>query len=452
MYSALSLSYHRRLLTTAYDLGIFFQALRSWAHLHLPVVPIKGIHDNLGADFNLLGDHFHPIIAVLAPTYWVWPHPQVLLIDQALILAVAVVPIWVFVNRLHGALSAYLFAGAYVLFWGIQTTVIFDFHEYVFAVPLIAFALERVQVGKFRHATICVLLLLLVKEDMGFVVAAFGLYLLILGRRRLGAALAVAGGFAYVVVTKLLMPYFGGHAYLYWYYSQLGPDLPSALTFLVSHPLKSLQLMLAPPSKTKLLAYLFLPFLALPLLSPITVLAIPLLAERLFSDHPNNYATAFHYSAPLAPILVMGAADALARVKRWLPERFAAPLAPRVSVAIAVAAVTLTAFMPLRQLLLPATWRTSPTVAAGYRALAMVPSGARVEASNRLVPHLVDRTDVVLLDGGRRDVDWSLMWVTRKDWPFEKVFEQKNYVLTRQAQGWVTVLDTGEFVLLRKPQ
>ena len=120
LYSVFAVARHHVFETTAYDLGIFFEAVRGWAHLRLPIVPVKGVHDHLGAHFDLLGDHFHPILALLAPTYWIWPHPETLLVDQALLFAVSAVPVWAFVDRLLGARAAYLWTTGYLAYWGLQ--------------------------------------------------------------------------------------------------------------------------------------------------------------------------------------------------------------------------------------------------------------------------------------------------------------------------------------------
>ena len=60
-----------------YEYGIFDQAIRDYAHFRAPIVPLKG------PGYNLLGDHFHPLIAVLAPLYWIWDDARMLLIAQA---------------------------------------------------------------------------------------------------------------------------------------------------------------------------------------------------------------------------------------------------------------------------------------------------------------------------------------------------------------------------------
>jgi len=60
-YACWSIHRHLRLRTSGYDLGIFEQAIRGYAHLGAPDSTIKA------PGFNLLGDHFHPILVVLAP-------------------------------------------------------------------------------------------------------------------------------------------------------------------------------------------------------------------------------------------------------------------------------------------------------------------------------------------------------------------------------------------------
>ena len=61
--------------------------MRQLADLHAPVVAIRG------PGFNLLGDHFQPIVALVAPFFRVFPTPVTLLVAQALLTAVSVVPV-----------------------------------------------------------------------------------------------------------------------------------------------------------------------------------------------------------------------------------------------------------------------------------------------------------------------------------------------------------------------
>ena len=99
-----------------------------------------------------------------------------------MLFALAIPPIWVFTRRAFGGgqravVAAYLVSVAYVLSWPIASALAFNFHEVAFAPVLTAVALERLQAGRLRTALIALAALLLVKEDMGLLVAGIGVYL-----------------------------------------------------------------------------------------------------------------------------------------------------------------------------------------------------------------------------------------------------------------------------------
>ena len=84
--------YYVRFRESSYDLVIFDQAIRSYSHFHLGISIIKGVHNGFGPHFSVLGDHFSPILATLAPLYWIYDGPQTLLIAQAVLFALAIPP------------------------------------------------------------------------------------------------------------------------------------------------------------------------------------------------------------------------------------------------------------------------------------------------------------------------------------------------------------------------
>lgn len=59
VYSIFSIERHQQFGTAGYDLGIFDQAVRAYSHFQAPIVPLKGV------GYNIFGDHFHPIIALV---------------------------------------------------------------------------------------------------------------------------------------------------------------------------------------------------------------------------------------------------------------------------------------------------------------------------------------------------------------------------------------------------
>ena len=134
LYSWIGLFRHDHFGSNAFDLGIQDQTV--WGYSQFQMLPntILGIP-------NLLGDDFHPILFVLAPLYWLWDSPGVLLVSQAVLLALASIPIYLWGAARLGRLAALAFQASFLVFWGVLAAVVFDFHHIVFAVPGISAAL-----------------------------------------------------------------------------------------------------------------------------------------------------------------------------------------------------------------------------------------------------------------------------------------------------------------------
>jgi uncharacterized membrane protein len=135
-YDTIAVFKYLRLDPGSWDLGIFTEYVKQIAGLHAPVVAIRG------AGFNLLGDHFQPIVGLLAPFFRVFPTPETLLVAQALLTAASVIPVCRAAQELLGVWASRGIGLAYAFSWGLQQMVTFDFHEIAFAVPLLAFSLS----------------------------------------------------------------------------------------------------------------------------------------------------------------------------------------------------------------------------------------------------------------------------------------------------------------------
>src|ERR1700732_2162998 len=133
-YAVISIYRHNHFGSQAFDLGVQDQTV--WGYSRLQMIPNTVVMIR-----NLLGDHFHPILMAIAPLYWIWDDVRVLLVVQAVLLAAAGLPIFWWARERLGLLPAIAFEAAYLVFWGILSGVIFDFHHIAFAVPAISFGL-----------------------------------------------------------------------------------------------------------------------------------------------------------------------------------------------------------------------------------------------------------------------------------------------------------------------
>jgi uncharacterized membrane protein len=434
LYTIFELGQQRHFLTHAFDLGIFVQAVSGYAHLGAPVSLIKEVHNGLGPHFSVLGDHFSPILAVLGPLYRLFPHAETLLVVQGLLLAASVPSVALFTARALGRPAALAITAGYARSWELQAAMARDFHEIAFAVPLLAIAIERLDAGRLRPALAAAAGLLLVKEDLGLVVAAFGILVGCRTRRGRLAALVVVGGIvATVLATTVLIPAAGGRAGYYWsYYAALGSGPVAALWHVVRHPFATVSLALHPDAKLVLLRWLFLPFGVVALGSPIVLLAMPPLAEVLVSGNPNNWLLLSHYTAVLAPILTLAAVDTVSRLRRaWRhPARWPSAVTLGYAAAVLAVAIWVCGRMPFDQLARGWWWHTSGYDRAQQAAVDLIPRGTTVEASDRLVPHLAGRAQVMLLDATPHDAAWVVFDESHWNWPLTPAVQ-------RARPGWL---------------
>ncbi|MFB7183573.1 DUF2079 domain-containing protein [Streptomyces sp. NPDC056257] len=390
VYLVLSVGRFRRMDWASWDLGIFEQAIRAYAHLQEPVADLKGP----GA--NILGDHFSPIIALAAPVYRLFPGPITLLVVQAALFALSAVPVTRAAGRLLGRARGVAVGIAYGLSWGVQRAVEFDFHEIAFAMPLLAFSLEAVLARRWRAALLWALPLVLVKEDLGFTLAALAVVVAwrawTTDRRTAWTALGVAafGAVFAALVFTVLIPAFATEGYGYWHKIDGGGPFSGTGTKLAT------------------LGWLLIPTSGLlALRSPLLLVAAPTLGWRFLSGDDHYWSTDWHYSAVLMPVVFLALVDAIDTFRRSERPRLRA-YSLQLPTAVLAAGLALAATaMPTAKLAEARTYEKPDRVTAVERLLGRIPDGATVEADTTPLTRLTSRCRVLWIGGSKGVVpDW----------------------------------------------
>ncbi|HEY7433430.1 MAG TPA: DUF2079 domain-containing protein [Streptosporangiaceae bacterium] len=414
-YAVISVSRYLRLDPGSWDLGIFTEYVKQIAHFHAPVVAIRG------AGFDLLGDHFQPIVGLLAPVFRVFPSPVTLLVAQALLTGISVVPVCRAAQVKLGTGASRLIGAAYGFSWGLQQMINFDFHEIAFAVPLLAFSLSALVRRRLRATVAWALPLVFVKEDQGFTLAALGLVMVGMGvaaylrARQAGAAaeraqtdwawaglLLIVWGVGWsMAAIGWIIPHFNPtHAYPYWYDGGAASPVGHFTLPGILH-----QLGASGGEKLHTTIMILLPVAFLALRSPLLLVAVPSLALRFLSTNSYFWNTDWHYSATVMPIVFLAAVDGMARIAARSAERAArragagppawrrpGPVIARYGGVVMLGIAAWLAFQfPLSGLWRGTTYQISPHVQAEEMALRHVPSGTTVEATLSLLASLASR-------------------------------------------------------------
>ncbi|MDI2130404.1 DUF2079 domain-containing protein [Yinghuangia seranimata] len=436
LYALISLLRFRHVENPSWDLAIFEQAVKGYAHLDAPTIDVRS------PGLNQLGNHFSPILAVLAPFYRIFPSPLTLLIAQAALFALAVVPITRMASTALGTARGAAIGIAFGLSWGVQRAVEFDFHEVAFAVPLLAFSMEKLVERRWTAAVLWALPLLLVKEDMGLTVGALGIYLLTQRRWRLGAALMVLGALAMALTVYVVIPGMNPDG-VYEEGEKAGGG--SLFGLFGGFP----QDLFWPFLKTKTYLWVFGVVGFLALRSPIVILAVPTLAWRMLSDTPNHWGQDWHYNAVLMPIVFAALVDAV-RAAGESPAPWQRTYARNLPGAVLAASLALCAYMPAAHVIEPDEYKASPRLAAANQAVRLVKKGSTVETDLGLISQLPSRATVYWI-GATGKVVPDYVAVNRPDvWDAEARRTLEADAAQRHPGARYTVVYDNVFVILKR--
>ncbi|MEV0200492.1 DUF2079 domain-containing protein [Nonomuraea sp. NPDC050691] len=452
MYATVGLVKLATFRASIFDLVIFDQAVRNYAHFRPPYVPAVGAFHGRGLEYLQIADHFSPAYALLAPFYWIHDGPESLVVAQALLFAAAIPFVWLFTRRVLGTVPAYLVAVAYALSWPVAQAIAFDAHEVMFVPLLTSIMIERYHAGRHLPAFTAMAGLLLVKEDMGLMVIGFAIYLFVTGERFRGLCCAAIGAGAVMLTRGALIPMLGGSTDDFWAYGHLGPDAPSAVLTLLRDPVGAILIPFDDEAKVDTLFLMAWPTLLLCLLSPLSLAALPHVLERMLSDRALWWQADFQYSAFTVVILLCAGVDGLARLLRRFRRSDDRSLKLAWAFGACVIAVTLVPRFALDQLYHPAFYRGDEVkVAAAREAVSKVPAGVVVEAANSVGPALSARATVLLWTGQSRGAPWVVADTARWEFPFGSAEDQAATVGRLEAEGYRRVFERDGYVVLNRP-
>ena len=134
VFSFITVTRHLTLLTHALDLGYYVQLTWNLARGAGPLVSLP--------EMNAWGDHFSPVMYLLAPLFWVAPGAVALLVAQAVALAVGALAVFgIAARRLGDERPAAVFALLYLVNPSLHGINVRDFHSAALAIPLLLAAI-----------------------------------------------------------------------------------------------------------------------------------------------------------------------------------------------------------------------------------------------------------------------------------------------------------------------
>lgn len=389
-FAALSVLRQKAFFNGRFDMGNMVQAVWSTAHGH--PLRMTGLQ---GEQISRLAAHVDPILAVYGPLWWIWPSPYLLLITQALAIGLGALPVYWLARKHLGSSRAGLgFACVYLLYPATGWLALNEFHPVALATPLLLFAFWFLDEDRLLPFALCAVAASLCKEEIGLVVAGFGIWYAVTRRRwMVGGAIAAVGAVWALVAIAVVIPHFnnGEASDFYGRYSEVGGSAGGIVKTAFTHPLRIVDVAFT----GRHLHYVWelgFPLAFVFLLAPLALVAVlPELALNVLSATTTQTSIHFHYTAGLIAPLIVATVLGASRLRGR-----AVPIAMVVVVAALLGSWRLGPIpgwrhVPGGQTFQSTAARVTEHDAIAEQALRLIPRNAVVSATNTLGSQLSAR-------------------------------------------------------------
>ncbi|MHB1390216.1 MAG: DUF2079 domain-containing protein [Thermoleophilia bacterium] len=414
IYSLISIVNHREFRTHALDLGMFNQAIYSFAHLKMNYFTLAAD----GSAVSYFGDHFSPLTIVFAPLYYLMGTYTLLIIQIAAILFGGCGAYALARRQLDSKYLPLIVLIQFFGIWGIYSALSFDFHTNVVGAMLVPWLVYFYLKSRKGLVVVFFLLILISKENM-----ALWLIFIILGLMvrsglsdwrkylKFEVPLALAAATYFAIVVGLLMPTLGsGHTSQLDRYAQVGDSSASIAGNLLSNPWHTVTLIFNSQSddpshdadKYELHAMVLASGGVSFLLAPsFLIMLIPIYLQKFLASDPGLWGLSGQYSIEFVPIISMALTASLMKIRRRQLQYIAVILVSLVtfiSLFYAIESDSLTVFNNSNNVRFYSSdhYHSQTNLNIVYMMLERIPKNAVVSTSSSLAPRLAFRDKLYL--------------------------------------------------------
>ena len=273
---------------------------------------------------NYFSAHFAPLLYLFAVPFKLLPRIETVIGINLFLMFSAAIPLYKLALFSTKDRQFALFTSVLLLLYPtFQYTVLHEFGVLRFSIPIILWALYFNAVKNTAGYFLCVVLAVLVREEVGLTVFMYGVYLVLFEKqRRNGTLTALIGLGGFVVITQLIMPAFRGaagsqHVAAHWF-RDFGNKPLEIIWNMIANPSLTMSVIFQADKMANVFMF-FLPLLFIPLLSPAVLLSVAAnFGMVLISVVPTAYSYMFYYLSPSLPFIFYAFIKGWPRFERWL--------------------------------------------------------------------------------------------------------------------------------------
>lgn len=349
--------------------------------------------------------HNSPFFFLLAPFYYLIPHPVTLSAIKTFLLAFSVIPFYLIIRRIITDQRAFFPLLCSYLFYPFLVSQNFTpAHEISYAPLFILSAYYFYQLKKFWLYLLILLITLSIKEHVALIAIMFGFYSLFKKRSKRWVLAPMALGIAWGLFSFWIIGYFNrlypGNADATWFlvdfkrrFLQNEPDLARSIITRLSY---------SNIGQWNSLKQSFLFFTCVggifPLLSLELILGTPEFILALLSDRPAMLGVPWHYTVIFSCFLFISAVNGVRNISEWRIARNLSLSSGKIQALLAAIIFSLTLIHIYTWIDLAAIEKTNFNVKAAKEAVAMVPGNAFITVPREIAPFVSSREKYSILE------------------------------------------------------
>ncbi len=464
---------HYYFRTYTLDYGVYNFAFFDYAHFR--VSPCPAYLNPFSWTF--LQDHFSLTLFFLVPFYWLLlplaGTYSLLILQWCFILTGAIATyklIELKVSDHRIALAALIY---YFLLFGRYSAYRQDANLAIMGSALIPLLLYYFELRKVVPLVLTAAFLLLNREDYALWIIFIALFLLIEGwkdpwKRKVSVILMISSFLFFIIIFKFIFPALADEKkkFALFDFTAVGSSPLNAFTFIITHPLKAIQLLFINHSSEnyydgiKLVFYvvyfvsggfllLYRPWYLIPF--------IPLVAKKMYDDNPLRWSVETYYSIEIVSIMPALVFILAGKFNSSSFKYLLSVLICALTAGVTVYKMLVLPPNPIQgesnkfNVVSPDFYRSTVNVSEVHELLNSIPDTVAVSASGRLLPHLAYRKKIYYFPN-IRDAEYVVLFKTSDYYPLSREDFEKEIARLDVDPYWRLLEDKADLLLYQRTQ
>ena len=448
-FTSSSFARYDNFYTGRFDLGNMAQTVWNTSHGRI----FQLTDPNGTYNVSRLATHADFFLILLAPFYYIWSDPRMLLLIQTIVLSLGAIYVYLLAKKIcKNKLIALIFSFMYLLNPSVERTNIYDFHAVTLATTFLLAAFYYMLQKRCRWFLVFAILAGLTKEQVWIIVGFFGLYIALVQRKIIfGVSIFVSScAIFYYLIAYAIPGALGSQHFALSYYSDFGDTPLSVMKNIFQEPMKVVSLMVG-REQLHFLQQIFSSIGYLSLFAPLYLLFASLeFLISLLSNNPNLHQIYYQYTASITPFLFIAAIYGVSYIRKFFPR---IPICVIPLYLVFACLTTAYFYGPLPgSVEANADMFTKPLTDSQVidHFLQTIPKRYRVAASNNLGSHLSHRQNIYTIPVGIDKADVIAFLMTDPGAQPSVAFHENLIAKFRKDPKYVIWYEKGPFIVFRR--